>query len=69
MHPSLMRPREFQRRCAEEFRTLRALRYHITRRHANGLVASGAVVETPIGLRIDPERFEIWMRGRGEAAA
>lgn len=64
MQPTLMRPRDFQRRCAEEFRTLRALRYHLTRRHANGLIAAGAVVETPIGLRIDPERFRVWMFGK-----
>jgi len=66
MFPNLMRPSAFQRRCPEQFRSLAALRYHLTRRRANGLVESGAVVETPIGLRINPERFEQWMLGRGE---
>ncbi len=64
MFLNLVRPRDYQRSCAEQFRTLESLRYHLTRRRVNGLVEAGAVVETPLGLRIDPERFQQWMLGK-----
>ena len=67
MLPTLVRPSDFQRSCAEQFRTIEALRYHLTRRRRNGLLESGAVVETPIGMRINPERFQAWMLGKSSA--
>ena len=44
MLPNLMRPHEFQRYNRHLFRTMSALRYHLDRRHENGLVECGAVV-------------------------
>jgi hypothetical protein len=38
-----------------------AFRHYLWRRHANGLVASGAVVETRVGLLIHPKRFQSWV--------
>lgn len=61
MLPHLVKPSEFQRRNCDWFRTYGALRYHLDRRHENGLVECGAVVETSLGLRIDPERFPAWL--------
>ena len=68
MQQSLMRPSAYQRRRAEEFRTYSALRHYLTNRHSNGLVESGAVVETPLGLRINPERMDRWLGGEGHKA-
>lgn len=61
---NLMKPREFQRRHRDWFRTESALLYHLRKRDENGMVASGLVLETPIGLRIDPEKFPDWLRYR-----
>ncbi len=38
-----------------------AWRKRLERRQANGLLAAGAVVETSLGLMIDPLRFRIWL--------
>jgi hypothetical protein len=67
MLPNLMRPREFQRRYPDVFNTYAALRYHLDHRRENGLVESGAVVETALGLRIDGERFPVWFLGSQSA--
>ena len=64
MLTNLMRPKEFQRRNREFFNTYSALRYYLDRRHENGLIESGAVIETPLGLRIDIERFPAWLLGK-----
>lgn len=61
MLPTLVRPRDFQRRNPELFATYAALRYHLDHRRENGLLESGAVVETQLGLRIVPERFPLWL--------
>ena len=61
---NLMRPREFQRRNPDVFNTYSALRYHLDRRYSNGLIDSGAVIETKLGMRIDPQRFESWCVGK-----
>jgi hypothetical protein len=65
MLQALMRPRDFQRRNPDVFNTYSALRYHLDKRHHNGLVQSGAVVETALGLRINTERFPAWFMGKG----
>jgi hypothetical protein len=67
MLPNLMRPREFQRRNPDLFNTYSAMRYYLDRRHENGLVESGAVVETALGLRINEERFPVWFLGSQSA--
>jgi len=59
----LRKPSDFQREHTDVFRTYAALRYHLDRRDCNGLLASGAVVETALGLRIDEERFPVWFLG------
>ncbi len=38
-----------------------AWRKRLERRHTNGLLTSGAVVETSLGLMIDPPRFRMWL--------
>lgn len=64
MLPTLVTPSDFQRRNRDWFRTYANLRYHLDRRQTNGLLSSGAVVETRLGLRIDPEKFPAWLLGR-----
>ena len=67
----LMKPGEFWRRHRRElpFGSYRALRYHLDRRTKNGLLECGGVVQSPIGLLIDPEQFlTIWLRGHAEIA-
>ena len=60
----LMKPGEFQRANNRLFRTYSALRYHLDRRGDNGLLDCGAVVESPLGLLIDPAKFECWLLRR-----
>jgi hypothetical protein len=48
---------------ADFFGTEAALRYHVTRRNRNGLLTSGAVRETPLGLRVNPPRIRQWALG------
>jgi hypothetical protein len=43
-----------------------AFRKRLERRHENGLVASGAVVETSLGVMVDPPRFWDWLLNPGE---
>jgi hypothetical protein len=57
---TLMRPSDFRRAHRSLFNTDSALWKHLGRRRENGLLESGAVVETALGLRIDPERFRTW---------
>jgi len=38
-----------------------AFRKRLERRYKNGLVASGAVVETSLGVMVDPPRFWDWL--------
>lgn len=57
----LMRVEEFRQEYPTLFRTDASIRWHIHRRNQNGLVASGAVVETALGIRIDAERFLDWL--------
>jgi hypothetical protein len=43
-----------------------AFRKRLARRHINGMAAAGAVVETALGLMIDPPQFRSWLlRPRG----
>ena len=64
---TLRRPADFWAGHAEQLplRTYSALRYHLRGRQRNGLISTGAVVESPIGLLIDPERFGHWLLGGG----
>jgi hypothetical protein len=61
MLPTLVRPLDFQRRNRDIFRTYSAFRYYLDHRHENGLVASGAIIETAVGLRVVPEKFPGWL--------
>jgi hypothetical protein len=63
----LVKPRDFWLDHRDEIplRTFSALRYHLEKRHQNGLISSGAVVESPFGLLIRPTRFlGDWLHGR-----
>jgi hypothetical protein len=62
--PHLLKPGTYQRLNAHVFRTPVALRYYLDNRRENGLLECRGVVETPMGLRIDPERFAWWALGR-----
>jgi hypothetical protein len=67
-HTSVLRkPGEYWQTHGRELpiRSYPAFRYHLTKRHKNGLVESGAVVESPIGLMIVPAQFERWLLGSG----
>lgn len=46
-----------------------AFRKRLERRHLNGLAECGAVVETAIGLMIDPPRFRAWLLEPSQQAA
>jgi hypothetical protein len=61
----LRKPTEFLRIHRREIplKTISALRYHLDRRHENGLVEIGAVIESPLGLLISPRQFEAWILG------
>ncbi len=67
----LRKPSEFLRRHRRELplKTYAALRYHLDRRHQNGLVTSGAVIESPLGLLISPAAFERWIFGLSPGVA
>ena len=60
----LTKPGEFQRHNRQLFRTYSALRYHLDRRHTNGLIEAEAVIESPLGLLINPTKFHGWLLGR-----
>ncbi len=51
------------------FETEAALRYHVTRRDRNGLLAADAVRKTPLGLRVNPARVKRWAIGEGATAS
>jgi hypothetical protein len=61
----LRKPTEFLRMHRRELplKTIAALRYHLDRRRENGLLACGAVIESPLGLLIYPPQFEKWILG------
>jgi hypothetical protein len=61
----LRKPSEFLRTHRRELplKTYAALRYHLDRRRSNGLLACGAVIESPLGLLIYPPQFEQWILG------
>jgi hypothetical protein len=69
--PELRKPLDFWRanRRRLPFNTFSAFKYHLERRHRNGLVESGAVVESPLGNLINPARFDKWLLGETKAAA
>ena len=51
----------FYRRHENLFASYAAYRKYLDRRHRNGLITSGAVVETPLGLMVDPLSFRAWL--------
>lgn len=57
----LTKPADFQKRNTKIFRTLTALRRYLDRRAVNGLIETGAVVESPLGLLIDEAKFAEWL--------
>jgi predicted alpha/beta hydrolase len=57
----------FYRRHENLFASYAAYRKYLERRHRNGLLTSGAVVETPLGLMVDPSNFQAWLLGSGNA--
>jgi hypothetical protein len=61
--PLLRKPSDFWQTHGRELpiRSYVAFRRHLDRRRENGLVQSGAVVESPIGLLIQPAQFERWL--------
>jgi hypothetical protein len=65
----LLKPRDFWLEHGTELplRTYSAFRYYLQKRHTNGLVSSGAVVESPFGLLIRPSRLlGEWLNGRDD---
>jgi len=46
------------------FHSFGALRYHLHNRGVNGMLRAAAVRETPLGLRIHPQRMIAWARGQ-----
>jgi hypothetical protein len=62
----LLKPRDFWLEHSAELplRTYSAFRYHLEKRHENGLISSGSVVESPFGLLIRPSRLlGDWLNG------
>jgi hypothetical protein len=57
----LRKPRRFFDQNQNLFASRDAFRKQLERRHFNGLTTSGAVVETAMGLMIDPSRFISWL--------
>jgi len=55
------KPSAFYKRNRNLFSSHQAFRKQLERRQANGLAAAGAVVETSLGLMIDPEKFHVWL--------
>lgn len=49
--------------------TFSGFKYHLERRHRNGLAECGAVIDSPIGQLIDPPRLLRWLRGDSQRAA
>ncbi len=43
------------------FTSRESFRKKLERRHSNGLIASGAVIESALGLLVDPLRFSSWL--------
>ena len=64
MKHGLIRPSLFQSRNRDVFRTLAALRRRLDMRRENGLISSGAVIESPVGLLIDEAKFVDWLTGQ-----
>ncbi len=46
-----------------DFDTEAAVRYHVARRHVNGLESLDVVRKTPLGLRLNVRLFKRWARG------
>lgn len=57
----LVKPSKFRREYPRLFPTDGALWHHLHRRNLNGLTEAGAVVETSLGIRVDPENFLTWV--------
>jgi hypothetical protein len=65
--PTFLKPTDFweQHRAQLPFKTYSAIKYHLAKRRHNGLLESGAVVESPIGTLINPDRFiGQWLCGK-----
>jgi hypothetical protein len=65
----LIKPGAYHRRTRRVFKTYSALRYYLDHRAENGLLEAGAVIESPLGLLIDPERFDSWVLGRSNRSS
>lgn len=65
----LVRVVEFQRMNQRLFPTEVSLRHYVKQRRTNGLLKSGAVLETRIGIFIDPIAFLDWLFDRSESKA
>lgn len=57
----LVKPAKYQRANRHLFRTPASFRWHLNNRHTNGLLACGAVIESPLGLLIDESKIERWL--------
>ncbi|HWG75370.1 MAG TPA: hypothetical protein VN660_01080 [Steroidobacteraceae bacterium] len=57
----LQKPQRFFTQNQNLFASREAFRKQLERRYSNGLAADGAVVETAVGLLIDPPRFTCWL--------
>lgn len=57
----LQRPTPFFEGNRNLFTSWEAFRKQIERRRTNGMAPAGAVIETSLGLMIDPERFHVWL--------
>ena len=66
----LRRARTFYEQHAHLFPSYGAFRKQLARRRSNGLLASGVVVESELGLLIDARQFESWLlrHSKDEAA-
>jgi hypothetical protein len=65
--PTLLKPGAFWQLHNKRlpFRTYSAIKYHLERRHRNGLIESGAVVDSPIGTLVNPDIFlGEWLQGK-----
>lgn len=65
----LVRPARYQRENRHLFRTYAALRWHLDRRHINGMLACGACIESPLGLLLNEEKMPAWLMGAGQEEA
>lgn len=67
---NLQRPRVFYDEHRNLFTSYKAFRYRLEARASNGLIKSGAVVDTPFGPLIDPEAFrQFLLQDSGEQRA